>query len=175
MDIRFQNLGPEQWKAEIMLAPACEGEDILRECPELDKAAPWLAIAPAMRDFKGKDGELVLLHGHPDLSVPRVLAVGLGPREKVDAARLRAAIAAAVQRCRGLGLNSILLPEPALSRLPGGRERLVEECVYAAQLALYRFTALKKPQEDEAADPQWLALGFDGQSVPDGEHAAECR
>ena len=36
MDIRFQNLGPEQWKAEIMLAPACEGEDILRECPELD-------------------------------------------------------------------------------------------------------------------------------------------
>ena len=52
MDIRFQNLGPEQWKAAIMLAPACEGEDILRECPELDKAAPWLAIAPAMRDFK---------------------------------------------------------------------------------------------------------------------------
>ena len=175
MDIRFQNLGPEQWKAEIMLAPACEGEDIIRECPELDKAAPWLAIAPAMRDFKGKDGELVLLHGHPELSVPRVLAVGLGPREKVDAARLRAAIAAAVQRCRGLGLNSILLPEPALSRLPGGRERLVEECVYAAQLALYRFTALKKPQEDEAADPQWLALGFDGQSVPDGEHAAARR
>ena len=175
MDIRFQNLGPEQWKAEIMLAPACEGEDILRECPELDKAAPWLTVAPAMRDFKGKDGELALLHGHPELSVPRVLAVGLGPREKVDAARLRAAIAAAVQRCRGLSLNSILLPEPALSRLPGGRERLVEECVYAAQLALYRFTALKKPQEDEAADPQWLALGFDGQSVPDGEHAAARR
>ena len=175
MDIRFQNLGPEQWKAEIMLAPACEGEDILRECPELDKAAPWLTVAPAMRDFKGKDGELALLHGHPELSVPRVLAVGLGPREKVDAARLRAAIAAAVQRCRGLSLNSILLPEPALSRLPGGRERLVEECVYAAQLALYRFTALKKPQEDEPADPQWLALGFDGQSVPDGEHAAARR
>ena len=175
MDIRFQNLGPEQWKAEIMLAPACEGEDILRECPELDKAAPWLTVAPAMRDFKGKDGELALLHGHPELPVPRVLAVGLGPREKVDAARLRAAIAAAVQRCRGLSLNSILLPEPALSRLPGGRERLVEECVYAAQLALYRFTALKKPQEDEPADPQWLALGFDGQSVPDGAHDTAAR
>ena len=53
MDIRFQNLGPEQWKAAIMLAPACEGEDILRECPELDKAAPWLAIAPQ-----------ILLKGH---------------------------------------------------------------------------------------------------------------
>lgn len=175
MDIRFQNLGPEQWKAAIMLAPSCEGEDILRQCPELDKAAPWLAIAPALRDFKGKEGELALLHGHPELAVPRVLAVGLGPREKVDANKLRAAVAAAVQRCRLLGLESILLPEPALARLPGGRERLVEECVYAVQLALYRFTTLKKPQEDETADPQWLALGFDGQSVPDGAHAAARR
>lgn len=181
MDIRFQNLGPEQWKAEVMLAPACEGEDVVRECPELDKAAPWLVVAPALRDFKGKNGELALFHGHPDLPVPRVLAVGLGPRDKVDAAVVRKAVAAAVQRCREQGYASILMPEPALARLPGGRERLVEESVCAALLALYRFTALKKAGTDEPVDPQWLALGFDGQSVPRrracrgrrGERAAE--
>lgn len=175
MDIRFQNLGPEQWKAEVMLAPACEGEDVVRECPELDKAAPWLVVAPALRDFKGKNGELALFHGHPDLPVPRVLAVGLGPRDKVDAAVVRKAVAAAVQRCREQGYASILMPEPALARLPGGRERLVEESVCAALLALYRFTALKKAGTDEPVDPQWLALGFDGQSVPDGAHAAARR
>lgn len=77
MDIRFQNLGPEQWKAEVMLAPACEGEDVVRECPELDKAAPWLVVAPALRDFKGKNGELALFHGHPDL--PGAARAGRGP------------------------------------------------------------------------------------------------
>ena len=175
MDIRFQNLGPEHWKGEVMLAPVCQDEALTEVCPQIDKAAPWLVIAPALRDFKGKAGELAILHGHPDLSVPRVLAVGLGPREKVDTAGIRKAIAAAVQLCRQKGYASILLPEPALARLPGGRERLVEECVCAAQLALYRFSALKKADKDDPADPQWLALGFDGEEVPDASHAAARR
>lgn len=175
MELRFQNLGPEQWRADIMLALACEGEDMLRQHPELDLAAPWLAVAPAMRDFRGKARELALLHGHPDLNVPRVLAVGLGRRDALTPEGIRTAVAAAVQRCRALGLESILLPEPQLSRLPGGRERLVEECVCAAGLALYRFDALKKPDPDEAPAPRWLALGFDGASVPDGGQAAARR
>ena len=89
MDIRFQNLGPEHWTGEVMLAPVCQDEALTEVCPQIDKAAPWLVIAPALRDFKGKAGELAILHGHPDLSVPRVLAVGLGPREKVDTAGIR--------------------------------------------------------------------------------------
>ena len=45
-----------------------------------------------------------------------------------------------------------MLPEPALAKLPGGRERLVEECVCAAQRALYRFTSLKKADAEEPAE-----------------------
>lgn len=175
MEIRFQNLGPECWKGQIMLAPLCADEDFLTQWAGLDQACPWLAVAPALRDFKGKKGELLLLHGHPDLAVPRVLAVGLGPREKVEAADLRTAIATAVQRCRELGLASMLLPEPALANLAGGRERLLEECVVAARLALYRFTALKKTDAEAAPAPEWLALAFDGESVPDSAHAAARR
>ena len=175
MEVRFENLGPEHWKGDVMLALACEGEDLLLQNPELDKAAPWLAVAPALRDFKPKEGALALLHGHPELAVPRVLALGLGKREEASPERLRKAIASGVQHCRRLGLRSILLPEPQLARLPGGRERLVEECVCAALLALYRFDALKKPPQDEPPAPEWLALGFDGQSVPDGSQAAARR
>ncbi len=174
MDIRFQNLGPEQWKGDVLLAPVCQGES-LTQSPQLDKAAPWLAVAPALRDFRGREGELALLHGHPDLPVPRVLAVGLGPREKVDCTRIRKAVAAAVQFCRKRGWASVVLPEPLLAVLPGGRERLVEECVCAALLALHRCDALKKPDPDEPAAPQWLAVAFDGQAVPDAAQAAARR
>lgn len=79
MDIRFQCLGPDQWKAEILIVPVCQGENMLEACPALDNLAPWLAIAPAMRDFQGKKGQQALLHGHPELRVPRVLAIGLAP------------------------------------------------------------------------------------------------
>ena len=120
MDIRFQNLGPEHWKGEVLLALACQGENPPAECPALDKAVPWLAVAPGMRDFKGKSGELALLHGHPELPVPRVLAVGLGPREKVDMQGIRKALAAAVQRCRAQGYTSLLLRSLFCPACPAG-------------------------------------------------------
>ncbi len=175
MEIRFQNLGWENWKAGIMLAFSCEGADMLAENPELDKACPWLAVAPALRDFKGKTGELCLLHGHPDLAIPRVLAIGLGSREELTPAALRAATGAAMQKCASLGIESVLLPEPFLSRLPGGPERLVEECVCSALLSLYKFTELKTASADNTTSPQWLAIGFNGDTVPDGGQSAARR
>ena len=174
MDIRFQCLGPDQWKAEILIVPVCQGENMMEACPALDNLAPWLAIAPAMRDFQGKKGQQALLHGHPELRVPRVLAIGLGAREDLTTDDIRTAVATGVQRAHELGLESILLLEPQLATLPGGRERLVEESVYAACLALYKYD-LKKPAKDAPAAPQWLAVAFEGDFVPDGGQQAARR
>ena len=90
--------------------------------------------------------------------MPRVLAVGLGKAEEFTPAVLREALAAAVRRCRALEAESLLLPEALLSRLPGGRDRLVEESAYAALLALYAFRDLKKDDPDTPKDPQWAHL-----------------
>ena len=143
MELRFQCLGPDHWKTEVLLAPVFQGESLHEASPLLDKAAPWLAIAPAARDFRGKKNELSLLHGHPQQNVPRVLAIGLGKAEEFTPGVLREAVAAAVRRCRALEVEGLLLPEALLSRLPGGRDRLVEESAYAALLALYAFVIFR--------------------------------
>ena len=179
MDIRFQNLGPEKWKADALLAPVTEDCDILHDNPELDKVAPWLAIAPARRDFTAKKGESAVLYGHPALAVPRVFLIGLGRREDFTLDTLRRAIADAVQRCRALGLKSILLPEPVVARLPGSAERLLEECVFAAETALYTGALFKKKDAGAPADPECFAVGFNEQTdagqqaARRGESAAE--
>lgn len=179
MDIRFQNLGPEQWRADMLLCPVCQDEDILRTYKELDTACPWLAIAPAMRDVTGRKGELATVYGHPDLNIPRVLLLGLGKREDCDARTLRLAVARGVKRAKELGLKSLALAAPLLSQLPGGGLRLVEESVYAALLALYRSDSLKKPDADAPADPEWLAVCFNEQddagqeAVRRGERSAQ--
>lgn len=175
MEIRFQNLGAEHWKADIILAFSCAGDNPVEANPELDKVCPWVAIAPALRDFSAKEGNMCLLHGHPDLNVPRALICGLGPREELTPEILRKAVAAAIQKCATLGVESVLLPEPFLARLPGGTERLLEECVCAALLALYRFTALKTQNDGQGQSLQWLAIGFAGDTVPEGGHAAARR
>jgi leucyl aminopeptidase len=173
-DIHFQNLGPEHWKADVMLVPFCEGEIDPSRHPELDRTVPWLAVAPALRDLRGEKDELALIHGHPELAVPRVLAVGLGPRNAVDMDIFRKAVAGAAGLCAKKGFSSVLLPEPLLAGLPGGRGRLVEEAVCAALLALRRFSALKKKPEQPAEGPEWIALGFTGDNT-DHLHAAARR
>ena len=175
MELRFQCLGPDHWKTEVLLAPVFQGESLHEASPLLDKAAPWLAIAPAARDFRGKKNELSLLHGHPQQNVPRVLAIGLGKAEEFTPGVLREAVAAAVRRCRALEVEGLLLPEALLSRLPGGRDRLVEESAYAALLALCAFRDLKKEDPDAPRDPQWLTFAFDGDYVPDASREAARR
>lgn len=175
MDIRFQNLGPEHWQGQLLLAFGFEGEDILETSKELDKACPWLTIAPAYKDFKGKKGEMALCHGHPDLDIPRVLLCGMGKRDKFSLSILRDAVGKGMEKARKLGIQSLVLPEPLLGRLPGGRERLLQESVYASLISLYRFTEFKTIRDDLAPDPEWLAIGFDGQTTPDAGQAAARR
>lgn len=160
MDIRFQNAAPEQWGAEIVLAPCCEGESLPVLYPDLDKACPWLAVAPALHDFKGKKDEMAVLYGHPDLKVPRVLALGLGKRADVTLEEVRNALAAASRKCRSLGISSALLPVSCLAGLPGGKKRLVEESVCAFMLGLYEFSELKTRKADDLKDPASFILAF---------------
>lgn len=158
-----------------MLVFACKDEDPAEVCPQIAEAAPWFTIAPGRKDFAGTKGEMALFHGHPEQAVPRVLAVGLGERAKFTLDIFRKAAAAALARCRDLGIEAALLPVPGLDHLPGGCARLVEEAVCGALLGLYRFMALRTPKPDQKPDPAWLALGFIQTSVPDVEHAAARR
>lgn len=163
MEIRLQNLGPESWNAQVALALCREGENLAEKYPELDKACPWLAVAPALKDFKGKSGEMAVLHGHPDLKLPRVLVAGLGKPEDVKLGDIRKAMAGLARKCRALGLASALLPASILESLPFGRDRLLEECVYAFSCGLYEFDKLKTRKEDKLGELAWLAIGFDSQ------------
>ncbi len=172
MDIGFQNNGPEHWHGQMLLAFAFEEENIIEECPELDKACPWLLIAPARQDFKGKNKEMTLCHGHPDLAIPRVLLCGLGKKENFDLSILRNAIAMAMEKARGLGIQTLLIPETILTRLPGGRERLLQESVYSSLISLYRFIELKTITTDILPNPKSLDICFSGESLSEADREA---
>lgn len=173
MEIRFQTTGWKNWKAGAILAFVFEGENPLVAQPLLDQVCPWLAVAPAKGDFKGKSGEIAVIYGHPDLDIPRVMLLGLGKKEKYQQLTFRKAIASACRKARDLGVKSLLLPQPFLEHLPGGRDRLTEDAVCAALLGLYRFTALKTDTEELQPDPQWLAIGFeDKDAAESGQKAA---
>lgn len=160
MDLRFQNLGPEKWEGQAAIVLCPEGENLPQWLPDLDNACPWLVVAPALRDFHGKKDELAVFYGFPDLKIPRVIAVGLGKMEDITPDRVRIATARAARKCRQLELRSALFPVCQLEHLPGGRDRLVQEVVYAFIMGLYQFNRLKTQRDEILPDPDWFALAL---------------
>lgn len=171
MDINFQNLGPEKWHGDCLIMPLCEDMEALKQCPDLDIMAPWLTVAPALRDVSGRVGEISMVHGHPELGISRILFVGLGKCDNVDSIIFRKAVGQAVQYCRDRGYATLVMPVTALDGLAGGRERLVEEAAYSAIVSLYRFSSMKTPDSKEMTseikEPQWLAFAMPASSCRD--------
>ena len=178
LDIRFHAGGDGKWSADAAIIPIWENEKILETCPKLLEAAPFLEIAPAMRDVRGKGGEIVVVYGHPDLPYSRVLFVGMGKdRTGRDNAMdiVRKAVAQGVRKARGMGLVSAHLPWFTLERL-GNPLRVLEECVYAAVVANHRNGVLKKKSADKLVPGlEWLAIGFYEDYVPDDAREAARR
>lgn len=159
MEIKY--LGADSWKADIALAFCFEDEKMQDAFFELEKKCPWLENDLARKDFNGKKDSYALFYGNAEDDLPRVLAGGLGKKEAFSMDILREAVAAAMQKCRKLGMKTVLLPFALFARLTGGQERLIEESVCAAFLALYRFTELKTEKDSLDPDPEWLGIAFE--------------
>ena len=129
-----------------------------------------MSIAPGMRDFHGKKGEMGLLYGPPAHPLSRAVVVGLGKLDALTYAEtleeIRKGAGAAAVRCRELGVDTLALPVSGLARFNADVERTIEEIVCAAMLGLWRNKAFKS-KEPEDADPRWLALLFCDANVPD--------
>ena len=161
MDIRFQIGGIQTWQADVLLCPLLENVDILRENVELDNVAPWLAVAPAMRDLSAKANRLTLVHGHPDLALSRVLFIGIGKERECTLDTIREAFAKAVCFCREREFKTLLLPAAFFTNIPGGRDRTLEEAVYAAMLSTYEAGFLKtKKNADDCQGSASLAVAI---------------
>lgn len=163
MELRFQAGGPESWSADAVIVFLSEDEKLEKAYPELLDAAPWMSIAPGMRDFHGKKGEMGLLYGPPAHPLSRAVVVGLGKLDALTYAEtleeIRKGAGAAAVRCRELGVDTLALPVSGLARFNADVERTIEEIVCAAMLGLWRNKAFKS-KEPEDADPRWLALLF---------------
>lgn len=189
MDIRFQAGGPSVWKADAVLTFVFEGEGPESACHVLEQAAPWLAIAPAWRDFRGKSGDQTVLYGPPAMDIPRVIALGMGKRESLTLTHLRHGIGKALRLCREHGVENVGVDMPSLTRLAAPLNIsatsgsclatsctvhaafLGREAVLSAMLGLYRYDQWLSDKE-ERQDPRWLALLLDDAHVEDAVREA---
>jgi len=120
--------------AGLLAVGLCENEELPAE----------LASARGAADAKGSFKKLTVVH--PDQPA-RVLVVGLGKREDLDAERARIAAALAAKEAGRMGVSSLAWAVPE----HGDRDALVEGLVTGTILGAYRFDRFKSADRDDAA------------------------
>lgn len=178
LEIRFHAGGEDKWSADVALIPLWEKEVLHDTCAELYSAAPFLEIAPGMRDVTGRKDEINIVYGHPDLPYSRVMFIGMGKdRHTEDDAMdiLRMAYARGLRKARAMHFSSVHIPWSSLERY-GNAERALEEAVYACVLANYQNARYKwTAREDLTPCLEWLAVGFTDEYVPEAARQAARR
>ncbi len=175
MDIRFQQAPSSDWRANTVIVFGFKDEQLLDHIPALADAVPWITITPARHDFRGEKNQVVVMYGHPDIPLPRCIAVGLGERAKFTLETLRHAVATAMQKCRELKVDTCAVPLEVFKDMEPKDTVLVEETVLAMLLSLYTYDELKTTQDEPAHSPRWAALLSTEENFPDAIHAAARR
>jgi leucyl aminopeptidase len=108
------------------------------------------------REIRGKRGEVTTFHA-PD-GRGRLVLVGLGPRERFDAERVRRASAEAVRSLKGRGARTVAFRLPAFVQGPVAADAVVRAVVDGAFLGAYEFVKYRATA-DGSAEEIVLALG----------------
>ncbi len=152
MQVTVSQIEIPQIDAELLAVGLCEGEELPAE----------LASAPGAADAKGAYKRLAMLHPErPE----RVLVVGLGRRDDLDAERARVAAALVAKEAGRLAVASLAwaLPEA------GDADALVEGLVTGTILGAYRFDRFQSKDPDEPTSPALESLTL---LAPDSSAAA---
>jgi leucyl aminopeptidase len=92
-----------------LVIPLCEDGEI-HDNPALE---PLINRAAAVRDFRGRKGDELILYGDADEPVERLMFLGLGKRGKLDAEALRRIGGTAVGKCMERDLADVLVAVPS--------------------------------------------------------------
>jgi leucyl aminopeptidase len=111
----------------------------------------------AAGEIKGERNELTLIHTLGKLPARRVLVVGLGKKETVDANVVRHALAEALRRLRQAGSRSVATILHGAGAIGLSPEAAAQAIVEGALLGLYRFADYRRDRKLDP-DPEELIL-----------------
>jgi leucyl aminopeptidase len=172
MTVRLLSSDPRAHETPLLVLPVFEGAqgpgDLAASLDEHFGGAVRRALASG--DVRGKAGESVLLHRVEEKGPGprRLLLLGAGPREKLDAEQVRRFLGRAVRASERLGIPRLTTRVDDGTGL--GEERLGQAAAEGAALAMWSFRELKSsigPDEDTQPETpvEEVLLAADGDSA----------
>ncbi len=168
MKIEFVPLHTEAGPDGVLALPAFEGS-FGRAAAALDHATDGLlARAMAGSRFKGGAGQTLELLAPHGVDAGRVLLVGVGALNTVDAMAVESGAAHAYQAVKASGATTLLL------RLPGEPAPLAARAAFGVRLAAYRFDKYRTTEKPEKKPSiETLKIAVDDPAAAEAEWSKE--
>ncbi|GAB2180515.1 leucyl aminopeptidase [Denitratisoma sp. agr-D3] len=179
MEFSIKNLAPEKLKTDCLVLGVYENGVLTDAAKAVDKASGG-AVAKAVKagDISGKSGATLLLTGVAGIAATRLLLVGLGKKEALDAKAYRGAVTAAFKAVQDTGSVDVTLTLTELTVKPHDGAWSVRQAASLAGDALYRFDKLKSKKDSApklkkiaftSADPQAATALKEGHAIAAGQ------
>lgn len=135
----LKSLEPGAAETDMLIIPVCENTE-MHDHPLL---SAMVARIQKLEEFKGANGDEIVMYDPAGSKARRALFVGVGPESGVDREALRAAAGRAVKQALKKKLNNVTFVVPSIC--PGGIESaaVLEAMLEGAGLANHRFDVFK--------------------------------
>ena len=134
---------PAIQKTEMLVIPVCEDTEIVDD-PVLVTTADQVR---KLKEFKGADGDIIVLYSPPQFHADRVLLMGLGAAGKVKLETLRTLAGRAAGHGIKRKLNQITIVVPSSENIQLEPKVILEAMLEGACLANHRFDQYRKEKD----------------------------
>ena len=161
MQVTVESRSPARRSADVLALPLAQLDPSHWKLPPrmaaVDRAAGDAILSLlATGDFRGKRGETLVLYPRSGIAAKRILLVGLGEENRIDAEALREAAGIAVRATAERQGKALAIVAPAWRRV---RLAVVAQAMAeGAVLSGYRFDRYRSRREDEPGEVASVAI-----------------
>lgn len=132
-------------KTDAVVIPVAEDEQL----HENERVISLTGKTGTAEEFKGAKGDELILYNLPALKSPRVIFLGLGKTDKIDAESLRAVCGKAVRKCIKNRLENIMIAAPSSGKLGMEIKEVLEPMLEGAFLGNHVFDKYKNEKKNK--------------------------
>ena len=161
MEFSIKQGNPEKLRSACVLVGVFEGGKLSNSAQALDKASQhYISEIIKRGDMTGKSATTLLLHKVPEVASERVLLLGLGKSNELDAKQFRECARAAMRALHATNAKDALLYLSEISVKARDNNWCMQQLVLAAFDAAYRCDNLKSKAEKDPHTLRKIQFGL---------------
>jgi leucyl aminopeptidase len=141
--IHLKSVDLKKEKVALLVIPVCENKTVFDD----EIIMSLIRKAQKIKEFKGSKNDEVTFYDLTEVKAERVIFIGLGKLEKIDAEAMRAATGSAVKALIKKKLSNVLIAVPVAEKINMEMTSLLEAMLEGAYLGNHIFDKYKKEKK----------------------------